>query len=180
MEFIERLQKACNTVSQRETRYLQKATISLGGSLEESLTDKPALKVEEVFLSELEKSRASDAVTGGTSTGPHRSDLLVRYAETNMPAEQCSTGEQKALLTGIILAHSRLIAAERGMAPVLLLDEVAAHLDDERRVALFEILLKMKCQVWLTGTDKGLFSGLEKRAQFFKVFDSQIGNENST
>ena len=91
-----------------------------------------------------------------------------------MPAAQCSTGEQKALLTGIILAHARLIAAERCEPPLLLLDEVAAHLDEGRRAALYEILHDLGAQVWLTGTDADLFESVKQSAQFFFVQSSAI------
>ena len=91
-----------------------------------------------------------------------------------MPADQCSTGEQKALLIGIILAHSRLMAAERGAPPILLLDEVAAHLDENRRAALFDLLGDLGGQVWMTGTDISLFSAAQKRAQFWSVRDARI------
>jgi DNA replication and repair protein RecF len=91
-----------------------------------------------------------------------------------MPADQCSTGEQKALLIGIILAHARLMRAERGAPPVLLLDEVAAHLDENRRAALFDLLLRLGGQVWMTGTDETLFSAARKRAQFWGVDHAQI------
>ncbi|HLI21384.1 MAG TPA: DNA replication and repair protein RecF, partial [Stellaceae bacterium] len=88
--------------------------------------------------------------------------------------QQCSTGEQKALLLSILLAQARLIAAARGAAPLMLLDEVAAHLDAERRTALFDELLNLKTQAWLTGTDSTLFAALRGRAQFFAVADARL------
>ena len=127
-----------------------------------------------MFKFQLQQSRAQDAVRGGASTGPHKSDLAVWYAAKNMPADQCSTGEQKALLIGITLAHAKLIAAERGAPPILLLDEVAAHLDENRRAVLYDLLKALGGQVWLTGTDKSLFDAVEGRAQFFEVRDASI------
>jgi DNA replication and repair protein RecF len=91
-----------------------------------------------------------------------------------MPAEFCSTGEQKALLIAIVLANARLMAAERGLPPVLLLDEVAAHLDAQRRTALFEEILALDAQAWLTGTDAGIFAELGDRACFFRVEDARV------
>jgi DNA replication and repair protein RecF len=91
-----------------------------------------------------------------------------------MPAPQCSTGEQKALLLAILLAQARLLAAARGTAPLMLLDEVAAHLDAERRAALFAELLDLKTQAWLTGTDAALFAALRGRAQFFAVAEARL------
>ena len=115
------------------------------------------------------RSRYRDRAAGRTLEGPHRSDLLVRHRPKNMQAEQCSTGEQKALLTGLVLSHARLVAELTGAAPILLLDEIAAHLDAGRRSALFAILEELNCQAFMTGTDAALFSALEGRAQFFTV-----------
>jgi DNA replication and repair protein RecF len=120
----------------------------------------------------LAASRRRDAESGGAAEGPHRSDLKVRHLPRNLPAEQCSTGEQKALLVSIVLAQARARAADKGVAPILLLDEVAAHLDRERRTALFDELTALGAQSWLTGTDPEHFAGLAGRAQFFHVADS--------
>lgn len=106
----------------------------------------------------LARSRGADAAAGRALAGPHRADLIVRHAAKNEPASRGSTGEQKALLIAIILAHARLVAARTGRAPILLLDEIAAHLDASRRAALFERLADTGSQVWMTGTDAGLFS----------------------
>jgi len=171
LDFVERLQAACNNAAEEP---FPKAELSASGTLEELLGQSPALEVEDLFRHQLLQSRGVDMQTGGAATGPHKSDLLVHYAAKDMPADQCSTGEQKALLIGIILAHARLIAAERGAPPVLLLDEVAAHLDEDRRAALFSLLQDMGAQVWLTGTDKTLFTAIDASAQFFEVKDAQI------
>lgn len=171
IDFIARLQVACEN---SDHAYFPLARFSVAGRVEEDLLSLPALEVEERFKAMLRESRPRDALTGGARAGPHRSDLLVTYDAKNMPADQCSTGEQKALLIGLILAHARLIKAERGAPPILLLDEVAAHLDESRRGALYQILDELEAQVWLTGTERDLFSQIQNKAQFFDVRDSQI------
>src|SRR4029077_18575692 len=103
-----------------------------------------------------------------------RADIAVHHVANGMPAALCSTGEQKALLLAILLAQARLLASQRGAAPIMLLDEVAAHLDAERRAALFAEILDLKAQAWLTGTDAALFAGLRQDAQFFAVVDARI------
>ncbi|MBT6096413.1 MAG: DNA replication/repair protein RecF [Rhodospirillaceae bacterium] len=148
------------------------AEIALSGDLENSLLGGPALAAEDRFRNALARSRADDARTGRTSEGPQRSDLLVRHRPKNQDAELCSTGEQKALLIGLVLANARTRATEEGGVPVLLLDEVAAHLDEARREALFEALQGLGGQVWLTGTDAELFQPLSGRAEFFIVADN--------
>jgi DNA replication and repair protein RecF len=174
LDFAVRLQTACDMAHEREESFFPKALLRLSGTIEELLSKSPAVEVEEMFSYQLKQSRPRDADTGGAATGPHKGDLLVRYAAKDMPADQCSTGEQKALLIGIILAHARLMRAERGAPPVLLLDEVAAHLDENRRAALFDLLLRLGGQVWMTGTDETLFSAARKRAQFWGVDHAQI------
>ncbi|RLQ87014.1 DNA replication/repair protein RecF [Notoacmeibacter ruber] len=123
----------------------------------------------------LAEGRYRDRHAGRTLIGPHRADLDVRHRPKDMPAKLCSTGEQKALLIGLILSHARLTAQQAGMAPILLLDEVAAHLDGGRRAALFDILDELGGQAWMTGTDGHLFADLADRAQFFHL--SQRGVE---
>lgn len=174
LDFIGRLQKACDKAHEREETWFPKAALHLSGTVEELLARTPAVEVEEMFAYQLQQSRPRDAETGGAATGPHKGDLLVRYAAKDMAADQCSTGEQKALLIGIILAHARLMLHERGAPPVLLLDEVAAHLDENRRAALFDLLCDLGGQVWMTGTDQSLFSAAEKRAQFWTVSGGEI------
>lgn len=110
------------------------------------------------FASRLAASRSADAAAGRALIGPHRSDLLVTHAAKGEPAARGSTGEQKALLISLVLAHAELVAARTGTAPLLLLDEVAAHLDARRRAALFERLAATGGQVWMTGTDAALFA----------------------
>lgn len=108
----------------------------------------------------LAQNRRREAAAGRTLSGPHRHDLAVTHIAKNQPAALCSTGEQKALLLSILLAHAALVAADRGQPPVLLLDEVAAHLDPSRRDALFDRLRRTGGQVWMTGTEESLFNGL--------------------
>ena len=148
--------------------------LALTGEIEALLERLPALGAEDEMRTRLKELRRQDAESGTTLLGPHRSDLAVRHAITGMPAAEGSTGEQKALLIAIVLAHARLQAALRDRAPLLLLDEVAAHLDPARRGALFGEILWLGGQAWLTGTDAALFEGLRGRAQFFSVADAAL------
>jgi DNA replication and repair protein RecF len=151
------------------------ADISLDGTLETAVTTMPAVEAEEQFRRALEAGRERDRAAGRTLEGPHRADLLVRHRPKGMPAEYCSTGEQKALLVGIVLSHARLTGEMAGMAPILLLDEIAAHLDAGRRAALFSILEELGGQTFMTGTDAALFSSLKGRAQFLTVDHGSVG-----
>lgn len=147
--------------------------LTVTGSVEDSLGQHPALAAETRFRDALAASRAHDAITGGASVGPHRSDLVLWHA-SGLPAAQCSTGEQKALLLAIVRADVRLLAAAQGRPPLLLLDEVAAHLDERRRRELFDAALGCGAQVWATGTDRSLFRALEGRAQFFAAANGAL------
>lgn len=113
------------------------------------------------LLDQLRDGRARDRGAGRTLAGPHRSDLAVTYVAKGQAAAHCSTGEQKALLLSILLAHAELVGRARGRPPVLLLDEVAAHIDPVRRLALFARLAATGCQIWMTGTESALFDGLD-------------------
>ncbi|OJU49271.1 MAG: DNA replication/repair protein RecF [Mesorhizobium sp. 61-13] len=155
------------------------ADIALDGDLESRVGSLPAVDVEEEFRHALATGRERDRAAGRTLTGPHRSDLVVRHRPKAMPADLCSTGEQKALLVGIVLSHARLTAEISGMTPILLLDEIAAHLDAGRRAALFSILEDLNCQAFMTGTDAALFSSLEGRAQFLTVDHGTAGPTDS-
>ena len=115
--------------------------------------------------------RSRDMSAGRTLTGPHRSDLGAVFAAKSMPAADCSTGEQKALLISLILANARALADQIGMAPILLLDEVAAHLDAERRAALYDEICALGSQAFMTGTGPELFTELSDRAQHVEVTD---------
>ncbi|CDX61883.1 DNA replication and repair protein RecF [Mesorhizobium plurifarium] len=155
------------------------ADISLAGDLESEVAVAPAVDVEERFRRALANGRERDRAAGRTLDGPHRSDLLVRHRPKSMPAELCSTGEQKALLVGIVLSHARLTGEMSGLTPILLLDEIAAHLDAGRRAALFSILEELNCQAFMTGTDAALFSSLAGRAQFLTVDHGSVGPTSS-
>ncbi|MBF0356198.1 MAG: DNA replication/repair protein RecF [Alphaproteobacteria bacterium] len=139
------------------------------GSVEEALHRRPALEVEDGLRAGLKAARGRDAETGGASQGPHRSDLAVRHPGKDMAAADCSTGEQKALLISLVLGWARALAEVRGFVPLVLLDEVAAHLDEVRRGHLFEALDNLGAQTWATGTDAHLFSAWQGRAQLFRV-----------
>ncbi len=152
-----------------------KARLFVTGELEEAMATMPALAAEDMYLEVLKKNRKIDAKVGSTTVGPHKSDLDVLHLEKGQKAALCSTGEQKALLISIILANARLQAGLQGKAPVLLLDEITAHLDQKRRVALFDEIERMQMQAWMTGTDYLLFSELGNRAQFFTVDSGTIG-----
>jgi DNA replication and repair protein RecF len=151
-----------------------KAGVAVDGTVDDWLTAMPALAAEDAFRARLAADRARDSETGGAQCGPHRSDLAVSHLGKGLPAAQCSTGEQKALLISIVLAHARLQIESRGRAPILLLDEVAAHLDATRRTALFEEVLALDLQAWLTGTDAALFAEFGSRVQFFRVREATI------
>jgi DNA replication and repair protein RecF len=148
--------------------------VGVEGILENWLDGGPALLAEDRLRAALRSSRALDAGSGRASVGPHRSDLIVVHAEKAQAAAQCSTGEQKALLLSIILACARLKILDTGAPPVLLLDEVIAHLDATRRAALFGALVALGAQTWLTGTDEALFSPLSGTARFFRVVDAVV------
>jgi DNA replication and repair protein RecF len=169
-EAVERLDRAC---AEAEGPF-PRARLKLVGTVEEWLEAMPALAAEERLAAALAAKRQSDAQTSNTSIGPHRSDLAVVLAAKGIAAELASTGEQKALLISIILAHARLQRTVRGEPPVLLLDEIAAHLDASRRTALFEALLSLDSQVWLTGTDEALFAPLRGEAQFLSVREGTV------
>ena len=145
------------------------AIVALAGALEGDLDGRPASEVEERYRRLLRDERQRDAAAGRTLTGPHRSDLTVRHGPKDMPADTCSTGEQKALLVGLVLAQARLVAKLTGETPVVLLDEIAAHLDEMRRAALFTLLGDLGCQAFMTGTDASVFAPLGETAQHLSI-----------
>ena len=151
-----------------------RASLSMIGEVDGWIASMAALDVEDRLRAQLAASRLRDAEAGTTSCGPHRSDLSVRHLDLDLPAAEGSTGQQKALLVSISLAHARLVALSRGRPPLLLLDEIAAHLDAERRAALFEEIIALGAQSWMTGTDAGLFEPLAGRAQCLRVADGTI------
>lgn len=152
------------------------ADIALEGELEQMIAHEPALRVEDHYRALLASSRRRDAAAGRTLSGPHVSDLLVRHGPKGEPARACSTGEQKALLTGLVLAHARLVGVMSRIAPILLLDEVAAHFDVRRREALFDELGRLGGQVWMTGADPSAFASLQGRADMLRVMPGYVGN----
>ncbi len=150
-----------NQAVQLSKHSFPQAHMALSGVVEEALQEGSALVAEEKFRESLAASRAADAGAGRTLVGVHRAVVDVVHMEKNMPAERCSTGEQKALLVSIILAQARAGAAWHGSVPVLLLDEVAAHLDGIRRAELYAELASIGAQAWLTGTDNDIFEGFD-------------------
>lgn len=149
------------------------AHLSLAGFLDDC-HGLPAFDLEERYLAMLQEGRARDAAAGRTLDGPHRSDLLIRHREKDMEAERCSTGEQKALLVGLVLAHARLVGDMTGYAPILLLDEIAAHLDQGRRTALFDRIDDIGGQAFMTGTDRAMFEALGGRGRFLTVANGRV------
>jgi DNA replication and repair protein RecF len=160
------------SVNSAETPFPTPA-LALEGFMD-GLMDRPAADLEEDYLVALRNGRGRDAAAGRTLEGPHRVDLLVRHQEKNIEASRCSTGEQKALLIGLILAHARLTADMTGFAPILLLDEIAAHLDEGRRATLFDLVDGLGGQAFMTGTDQSMFAALGDRAQFFTVSHGSV------
>jgi DNA replication and repair protein RecF len=145
------------------------AEISLDGWMEAMVLTHPAVEVEDHYRAVLKENRARDAAAGRTLDGPHLTDLLVHYREKAIAAGSSSTGEQKALLIGLVLAHAALVENMTGTAPVILLDEVVAHLDPDRRAALFNALDQLGSQVWMTGADPIAFADIASRADVVDV-----------
>ncbi|MEA2986982.1 MAG: replication and repair protein RecF [Alphaproteobacteria bacterium] len=154
------------------------AEIALHGWMEQALAEQPAVEVEDRYRRQLKENRARDALAGRTLDGPHLTDLAVTYAGKNIPAADASTGEQKALLIGLVLAHAGLVGEMTGFAPVLLLDEVVAHLDPSRRNALYDALSRLGSQVWMTGADPVTFAEIAPRAQIFEIMSGQISRHS--
>ncbi|MGC2140050.1 MAG: DNA replication/repair protein RecF [Methylovirgula sp.] len=150
------------------------AELGVKGEIEDLIAGRPALQAEEIYRRLLRDNRGRDAAAGRTLIGPHTSDLLVHHGVKQAEAARSSTGEQKALLVGLVLAHARLVASLSGIAPFILLDEVAAHLDAARRAALYERLLALESQVFLTGADRAAFAPLEGRAAMLKVVPGKV------
>ncbi len=151
------------------------AEVTLDGWMERLLPVHSATEIEDRYRALLKDSRARDAAAGRTLDGPHLSDLKVTHADKGVPADDASTGEQKALLIRLVLAHAGLIKDMTGFAPVLLLDEVIAHLDPNRRAALYDALTELRAQVWMTGADPAAFGDIVARAQVFEVRPGTVG-----
>jgi len=164
---------AASVDKNREGSVFPAADLALSGFLDGEW-HRPAFDLEEQYLEMMKNGRYRDASAGRTLDGPHRSDLLIRHRAKNMEAARCSTGEQKALLVGLVLAHARLVANMTGHAPVLLLDEIAAHLDEGRRAALFDLVDDLGGQAFMTGTDQSMFSALGERARYLTVANGTV------
>jgi DNA replication and repair protein RecF len=170
-ETVRRLQGA---LAARQDDAFPSAEIALDGWIEKLVLDHPAVEIEDRYRSVLKDNRARDAVAGRTLDGPHLTDLSVVYPGKAIAAADASTGEQKALLIGLVLAHAGLILEMTGYAPVLLLDEVIAHLDPARRAALYDALSKLEAQVWMTGADPAAFAEVADHADVFAVSPGRV------
>jgi len=147
------------------------AELEIASQAENTVMDQDAL--QQIFAA----GRTQDRMAGRTLNGPHRDDLKAVYTAKGTPARNCSTGEQKALLISVILANARAVAKDTGAAPILLLDEVAAHLDENRRAAFYDEICALGAQAWMTGTEASLFAALGKRALFLEVREGIDGSE---
>ena len=145
------------------------ADIAIDGWMENALDTEPAIEVEDRYRGMLRDNRARDRAAARTLDGPHLSDLRVRHRPKNIPAARASTGERKALLVGLVISHARLVAAMHGFSPVMLLDDVSAFLDAEHRGALFEVLVDLGAQTFMTGVDDAAFAALGEGAARFVV-----------
>jgi DNA replication and repair protein RecF len=150
------------------------AELALEGWMEKLVLLHPSVDIEDRYRTVLRDNRARDATAGRTLDGPHLSDLAVVHAGKGIAAAEASTGEQKALLIGLVLAHAGLLTEMSGFAPLLLLDEVVAHLDPSRRVALYAELDELGAQAWMTGADAAAFAEIEAKADVFEVNPGQI------
>jgi|SRR5579862_2357494 len=167
-ETVARLSAALGDARQQSGEF-PAAAIALQGWMEDLLLAHSATEIEDRYRALLKDNRGRDAAAGRTLDGPHLSDLTVTHAAKNIPAREASTGEQKALLIRLVLAHASLIKEMTGFAPMLLLDEVVAHLDPRRRAALYDALADLSVQVWMTGADPAAFGDIVNRAQIFEV-----------
>nr|WP_051952768.1 DNA replication/repair protein RecF [Methylocapsa aurea] len=150
------------------------AELKLQGEVEHLVEERSALEAEDIYRGLLRDNRARDAAAGRTLIGPQASDLLVKHGPKQAEAAQASTGEQKALLVGLVLAHARLVKAMSGIAPLVLLDEIAAHFDPVRRAALYDGLETLGGQIWLTGADPATFAAIKARAQMLTVTPGRV------
>ncbi len=156
------------------------STLTIEGDLEHDLRLMPSSEAEDHYLRALHDNRERERAAKRTLIGPHRSDFLAGHGPKQMPAKFCSTGEQKALLVGLILAHAELLRDLHGVAPIILLDEISAHLDETRRKALFKEIISLSSQAFMTGTEREIFSPFEDGAQFYSLQNAAIvcGTEN--
>lgn len=168
------VQQLARAIEDLRASSFPRADISIAGSLEGALVNRAAVDVEDEYADALEQARGRDVEAGRTSAGPHLTDFLVRHKEKGRSASDCSTGEQKALLIRLVLGCASMSAPGAPERPILLLDEVGAHLDEMRRRALYDEIDALGVQAWMTGTDAVVFSGLEKRAEFKRVSDGHV------
>jgi DNA replication and repair protein RecF len=171
---VETVHRLDGVLASRKGSAFPPAEIALDGWMEKLIPEHPAIEIEERYRAVLRDNRARDAAAGRTSDGPHLTDLKVTYAHKGIAAADASTGEQKALLIGLVLAHGRLIAEMTGFAPILLLDEIVAHLDPARRAALHVELAQLGGQVWMTGADPALFAEVGDDAMIIDVASGRL------
>jgi DNA replication and repair protein RecF len=171
---VETVHRLDAVLASRKGSAFPPAEIALDGWMEKLIPEHPAIEIEERYRAVLRDNRARDAAAGRTSDGPHLTDLKVTYAHKDIAAADASTGEQKALLIGLVLAHGRLIAEMTGFAPILLLDEIVAHLDPARRAALHVELAQLGGQVWMTGADPVLFAEVGNDAMVVEVASGRL------
>jgi DNA replication and repair protein RecF len=171
---VETVSRLDGVLASRKGSAFPPAEIALDGWMEKLIPEHPAIEIEERYRAVLRDNRARDAAAGRTSDGPHLTDLKVTYAHKGIAAADASTGEQKALLIGLVLAHGRLIAEMTGFAPILLLDEIVAHLDPARRAALHVELAQLGGQVWMTGADPALFVEVGDDAMIVEVASGRL------
>jgi DNA replication and repair protein RecF len=171
---VETVSRLDGVLASRKGSAFPPAEIALDGWMEQLVPEHPAIEIEERYRAVLRDNRARDAAAGRTSDGPHLTDLKVIYAHKGIAAADASTGEQKALLIGLVLAHGRLIAEMTGFAPILLLDEIVAHLDPARRAALHVELAQLGGQVWMTGADPALFAEVGDDAMIIEVASGRL------
>ena len=171
---VETVRRLDAVLASRSGSAFPPAEIALDGWMEKLIPAHPAIEIEERYRAVLRDNRARDAAAGRTLDGPHLTDLKVTYAHKGIAAADASTGEQKALLIGLVLAHARLIAEMTGFAPILLLDEVVAHLDPARRAALHDELAQLGAQVWMTGADPALFAEVGDDAMIIDVASGRL------
>jgi DNA replication and repair protein RecF len=177
---VETVRRLDGVLASRKGFAFPPAEIALDGWMEKLIPEHPAIEIEERYRAVLRDNRARDAAAGRTNDGPHLTDLKVTYADKGIAAADASTGEQKALLIGLVLAHGRLIAEMTGLAPILLLDEVVAHLDPARRAALHGELAQLGAQVWMTGADPALFVEVADDAMMIDVAGGRLEPRRQT
>jgi DNA replication and repair protein RecF len=177
LETVDRLKATLEARRARNSPF-PAAELTVEGTVENFLAEHSAIEAEDRYRVLLRDNRSRDAAAGRTLDGPHLTDLCVSYVEKQVAAADASTGEQKALLIGLVLAHAQLVADMSETTPVLLLDEVVAHLDPRRRAALYNEIEEFGAQVWMTGADPALFEAIATRAELFEVSSGQFERRN--